>query len=70
MIGSASIISPKVAGMVSSRAKRIPRASSLRNAVKFPNAAIRASKGSATVPRATPKIPKGSCMTRNAWDSQ
>ena len=43
---------------------------SLRKAAWFPAAAMRASSGSATVPRATPNTPSGSCMSRNATVSQ
>src|SRR6266403_644658 len=47
-----------------------PRTSSLRNASVLPVAAMRASSGSATVPSATPKTPRGNCIRRNATVSQ
>ena len=70
MIGSASTIRPTDAGIVIRNASRIPRASSLRKAIVLPLAASLASSGSATVPRATPKMPSGSCIRRNATVSQ
>ena len=36
----------------------------------LPAAAIRASSGNATVPRATPNRPNGSCIKRKAAESQ
>src|SRR6266850_1909670 len=70
MMGSASIISPIVEGIVIRNASRIARESSLRNETMLPVAAIRASSGRATVPRATPKIPSGICIRRKAAASQ
>ena len=66
MIGRASIISPMLAGTVSRKASRIPRASVDRKSSWLPSAMFFASSGSVTVPMATPKIPSGSCMRRNA----
>ena len=53
--------------MVRRKASRIPRASSVRNPTMLPPAAMRESSGSDTVPSATPNIPSGSCIRRNAY---
>ena len=69
-MGSASIISPIVQGMVIRKASRMPRASSSRNAGRLPATARRESSGRVTVASATPNSPRGSCMSRNAIASQ
>ena len=69
-MGSASIISPTVQGIVSRKASRMPRESSLRNAGRLPTATRRESSGSVTVPIATPNSPSGSCISRNAIANQ
>ena len=70
MIGSASIMRPTIDGMVSNNASRMARASSVRKAVMCPATTSRDSSGSVTVPNATPNKPSGSCINRNAMDSQ
>ena len=71
MIGSASIISPMVEGMVSRNIEPHARAtSSARKAVIWPATTRRDSSGSVTVPSATPNSPSGSCISRNAIASQ
>ena len=70
MIGSASIISPMVEGMVSRNMSRMARASSARNAVIWPATTSRDRSGSVTVPSATPNRPSGSCINRKAMASQ
>ena len=70
MIGYASMASPIADGIVSNNASRIARASVARNSAMFPSAALRETSGSVTVPMATPKIPSGNCIRRNAMLSQ
>ena len=66
MIGRASSTSPIVLGIVSTKASRMPFARIERNSAVLPAAALRAITGSVTVPMATPKIPIGNCISRNA----
>ena len=70
MIGDASMASPIADGIVSKNASRIPRARIARNSAVFPSAALFDTSGSVTVPIATPKIPSGNCIKRNAMLSQ
>ena len=70
MIGDASMARPIADGTVSKNARRIPRASVARNSAVFPSAALFDTSGNVTVPMATPKIPSGNCIRRNAMLSQ
>ena len=69
MIGSAKITRPIADGIVSSMTSRIACASAPRNSALLPSAALRETSGSVTVATATPKIPSGNCMRRNAMFS-
>ena len=62
--------SPIADGIVSKNARRIPRARIVRNSTVSPRAALFETSGSVTVPMATPKIPSGNCIRRNAMFSQ
>src|SRR5207245_2713175 len=70
MIGSARMIRPIAAGIVSSSTSRTECASAERNSSVLPTAALRETRGSVTVATATPKIPSGNCIRRNAMFSQ
>ena len=69
-MGDASIASPIADGIVSKNASRIPRARIARNSSMFPTAALFDTNGRVTVPIATPKIPNGNCISRNAMFNQ
>ena len=64
------MIRPIAAGIVSSSTSRTECASAERNSLVLPTAALRDTKGSVTVATATPKIPSGNCIKRNAMFSQ
>src|SRR6266550_3851573 len=69
MIGSARIMSPIAAGIVSNSTSRTECASAERNSFVLPTAALRETNGSVTVATATPKIPRGNCIKRKAMFS-
>src|ERR1700719_3398720 len=70
MIGWARTINPIAAGIVSNVTSRSACASAERNAGMSPSAAVRETNGKVTVPTATPKMPSGNCIRRNAMFNQ